>query len=397
MATYGIIQRRDIKSALIAGQPSTGSGGDWSGPVVSGEVVFATDTKEYGFLDSAGNLKWVSVDDIGAGVPTGGTTGQTIIKNSDADRDVSWGTLNISQEFIKDGNGYRINGLSSDILGCNAINLSSEGGCCSFGTASGDQSLVIGAITYATGNRSFASGYGTRAEGTNAAAFGSYTVASGYNSLAEGAGTRASGRASHAEGGSNSAVGCYSHAEGFGTCSSGYASHAEGVNNNAADSFSHAEGTKTLSCGFASHTEGCFTQTKGNASHAEGYHTFAFGDNSHAAGQWNVGATIDTIHETGIGTGATDRRNAFEIYRDGRLVAPELSTTLINTNRSLVTKEYVDANSGTDDILVLSTLPAAGLNYFKKLCYAIDAGTINICVANVENPTADTDCFWIQL
>jgi hypothetical protein len=58
---------------------------------------------------------------------------------------------------------------------------------------------------------------------------------------------------------------------------------------------------------------------------------------------FNVGTSSDTIHETGIGTGWDDRKNAFEIYIDGKVVAPELTTTLINDSntpgRVLITKE----------------------------------------------------------
>jgi hypothetical protein len=49
----------------------------------------------------------------------------------------------------------------------------------------------------------------------------------------------------------------------------------------------------------------------------------------HAAGKFNVGTATDTIHETGIGTKISDRKNAFEIYTDGTLTAPEATPTLV--------------------------------------------------------------------
>ncbi len=82
----------------------------------------------------------------------------------------------------------------------------------------------------------------------------------------------------------------------------------------------------------------------GNYSFAQGYNTIAQGVASHTIGQYNVGTDTNTIHETGIGTSNTNRMNAFEIYRDGTLTAPESTTTLINSrgDKSLVTKEYTD-------------------------------------------------------
>lgn len=92
-----------------------------------------------------------------------------------------------------------------------------------------------------------------------------------------------------------------------------------------------------------SHVEGVYSTASGYASHAEGYYTAAQNDYMHAAGIFNVGTATDTIHETGIGTSIADKKNAFEIYTDGRIKAPELTTSLINDTSSLTTKEYVDA------------------------------------------------------
>jgi predicted small secreted protein len=102
----------------------------------------------------------------------------------------------------------------------------------------------------------------------------------------------------------------------------------------------------TSTSGFAAHAEGEHTSVLKRAGHAEGFYTIAQNDYMHAAGKYNIGTAIDTIHETGIGTSDADRKNAFEIYTDGRIIAPELTTALINTDKSLVTKEYVDAQGG---------------------------------------------------
>jgi len=184
----------------------------------------------------------------------------------------------------------------------------------------------------ASGNYSFAEGYDT--------------TASGYTSHAEGYYTTASGDKSHAEGNYTTANGDSSHAEGGSTIAEGYGSHAEGKTTRSRGFVSHAEGYRTIASGNGSHAEGSYTTANGNASHSEGYGTVAQNDYMHAGGKFNIGTATDTICEIGIGVDDHNTANAFEIYTDGRIVAPELTTTLINTNRSLVTKEYVDANGG---------------------------------------------------
>ena len=78
----------------------------------------------------------------------------------------------------------------------------------------------------------------------------------------------------------------------------------------------------------------------GNHSFAEGYNTIARADYSHAEGLYNIGKS-ETIHETGIGTSDDDRRNAFEIYKDGSLTAPELTfENIFKRKNSLITKEF---------------------------------------------------------
>ncbi len=82
----------------------------------------------------------------------------------------------------------------------------------------------------------------------------------------------------------------------------------------------------------------------------------ASGTNSFAAGlnviMRNQGGTvlgflnddkIDTILEVGNGQGVAPnpRSNAFEIYEDGRIVAPSLEIAKITDDRSLVTKEFL--------------------------------------------------------
>lgn len=65
----------------------------------------------------------------------------------------------------------------------------------------------------------------------------------------------------------------------------------------------------------------------------------------------------DTYLEIGWGTANNDRRNIFEVWQDGRIIAPQLAIEDILSPKDLVTKEYVDAQNGAipiqDTILTL--------------------------------------------
>ncbi len=154
-------------------------------------------------------------------------------------------------------------------------------------------------------------------------ATGNYSVAMGYNT---------------------SASTYYAIAEGAATSANGEGSHAEGRGSRAQGHASHAEGQQSVAGGYASHAEGLFTQANGSGSHSEGTGTIAQNNYQFAGGMYNVGTANDTIMEVGIGTGTSNRMNAFEIYTDGSILAPEFSIAEINArgNTSLTTKEYVD-------------------------------------------------------
>ena len=188
---------------------------------------------------------------------------------------------------------------------------------------------------------SFISRISLGASGDYSQAFGVCTTSSGIASHAEGYSTCASGDKSHAEGSFSTASGCISHAEGFINTASGIASHAEGYSTTASGYYSHTEGSRTGASGFASHAEGSSTCAYGVASHSEGYYTKAQNNYMHVSGKYNVGTDTNTIVEVGIGTSDTARANALEIYTDGRVIAPALTPTLINTLKSLITKEYL--------------------------------------------------------
>ena len=121
------------------------------------------------------------------------------------------------------------------------------------------------------------------------------------------------------------ALGKASHREGRDTLALGDYSHAEGNETQAQGESSHAEGTYTASIGISSHAEGSFSVATGQEAHAEGHGTIAKNFAQHAEGIYNKGEANDTVHETGIGTSDSDRKNAFEIFYDGVIKFPELS------------------------------------------------------------------------
>jgi hypothetical protein len=193
-----------------------------------------------------------------------------------------------------------------------------------------------------------ASGIGSFAGGANGASSEEDTVgvlASGIGSFAWGCGgtsdfgddymTVASGRGSVAFGMYSKSTGDYSSTFGVNSKSQG------------ATSFSH--GSSCIASGVDSYA-GCYSTTaSGDGSHAEGRGTIAKNTGMHAEGTYNVGSSTETIHETGIGTSSGNRKNAFEIYKDGRVIAPELDVALISSNKSLITKEYVENNGNSSN------------------------------------------------
>lgn len=195
------------------------------------------------------------------------------------------------------------------------------------------------------GALSFAEGYNTTASGHYSHAEGHSSIASGHYSHAESNG-HATGERSHAEGGST-ASGDYSHAE-CGSTASGRDSHAEGGGNAvgvtshaenigyASGSCSHAEGQFTKATGDCSHVEGESSEANGKWSHAEGYSCIASGNYSHAQnrstkasseaqtaiGKYNINDTSGTYaFIIGNGADGSNRSNALTVKWDGTITA----------------------------------------------------------------------------
>ena len=165
----------------------------------------------------------------------------------------------------------------------------------------GDVDLGLGA--HSEGINTKATQRGSHAEGRD-------TYAAGQYSHAEGRETEAF-YASHAEGRGSKATGDVSHAEGLGTYAIGDHTHAEGQNTHAVGLNAHAEGLRGWANGQHSHAEGVDTVTSNTAEHAEG----KFNKSNKADGSF--GSSGNTLHSIGIGTSASDRKNASEVMQNG--------------------------------------------------------------------------------
>ena len=87
-----------------------------------------------------------------------------------------------------------------------------------------------------------------------------------------------------------------------------------------------------------------FNGATGSFSFSAGFNTISNNEYMASFGSFNKGL-LNTIFEIGVGT-STEKKNALEIHKDGRILAPALEPALIIDNKSLVTKEYLEANGG---------------------------------------------------
>ena len=165
------------------------------------------------------------------------------------------------------------------------------------GTVVGANSYAEGDKTTASGENSHAEGGATTASGLNSHAEGGRTTARGGYSHTEGGDTTASQSYSHAEGNRTTASGENSHAEGYNTTASGSSSHAEGYLTTASGGYSHAEGQQPTASGSSSHAEGVSTKASGGQSHAEGSQTTASGASSHAEGKYSTASGLSSHAE----------------------------------------------------------------------------------------------------
>lgn len=134
----------------------------------------------------------------------------------------------------------------------------------------GVNSFTAGENTQAEGRNSVATGYKTKATGTNAAAFGEGSEAAGAVSFTAGLNNKASGQSSTALGNLSQATGAASFAGGLRTEASGVASTAMGDSTKATGVISTAMGWKTEASGRQSTAIGTLSKASAHSSFAAG-------------------------------------------------------------------------------------------------------------------------------
>jgi len=182
------------------------------------------------------------------------------------------------------------------------------------------------------------------------------------------------GKASHREGKDTLALGDFSHSEGELTQAQGRSSHAEGIN--------------TGSIGQASHAEGEYCIATGEASHAEGYGTVAKNFASNASGVFNKGESNDTIKEIGIGISDSERKNAFEVYKDGQIRTPEQTRELLKVSdgKNISTVEYTHGVEESNSKVVTLEFSDIELDLERERNFTIECDNENGVEVSLKRP-----------
>ncbi len=274
--------------------------------------------------------------------------------------------------------------------------------------ANGEASHAEGNGTFANSGASHSEGSGTHAEGSASHAEGdkTYVYSEGGHAEgilcqsgnandssvtathAEGYDTKATGQASHAEGHNTKATGDYSHAEGRDTEATKLATHAEGFNSKATNEYAHAEGVNNTASGKASHVGGEESEAFGRSSFAHGLNVKAksnfsagFGEGIETArghqfivGRFNK-VDSELLFAVGDGDGDSNRKNTFEVLKDGRAVIQKAPINDMDVANKKYVDEAVAANNsgsmsplfvGVDENGLSTHAPAEMLEYVQN-------------------------------
>jgi len=103
-----------------------------------------------------------------------------------------------------------------------------------------------------------------------------------------------------------------------------------------------------------SYSTGLNTIASGSTSFVCGYNTISQNEYSFTSGKFNIGDAPDTIFEIGVGDDDITRKNAFEIYIDGTVTAPESTVPNIHIKgpKTLITREYFDDSTPNINLLI---------------------------------------------
>ncbi len=191
----------------------------------------------------------------------------------------------------------------------------------------------------ATGLGSFAAGVATIASADGSTAMGNQTRASGALSIAMGDNTLSTGNISTAMGGSTESSGFCSTVMGNGSGAIGDVSTAMGKFTLALGENATSTGFRTIASGVTSTAMGLYTTAPSYAEIAVGAFNTTYTPNNTTG--WG---TNDRLFTVGNGSGSSLRSDALTVFKNGSITAPSLELANIADNKSLVTKEFVDAN-----------------------------------------------------
>jgi hypothetical protein len=118
---------------------------------------------------------------------------------------------------------------------------------------------------------------------------------------------------------------------------------------------------------------------RSDGSFAQGFATKTGKTYQAVIGIYNIGNT-DTLLEVGNGTSNVSRSNAFEVYDTGVILAPSMDISEITNDKTLITKEYAEANYGS--------LSTSHVHYLQDYTVTI-AGQTDFVVSGKIFSTAD--------
>ena len=230
--------------------------------------------------------------------------------------------------WYKEKNAFRVGHVYIATGGTNVGQASFASGYRS--EASGSYSSAIGYLSVASGKHSFASGDGALASGISSCAIGKGTEATASSAFAAGNNTEASGTNSCAIGGFARATNNYSIALGTGaTISSGEGAVAIG-------STAQATGNYSTSIGTGTQATGIYATAMGRLATAQAYNSFVIGRYNIVEGSTTAWNTLEPLFVIGNGSSTTDRSNAFEVQKNGRVFIPELPSTTSTSSKVYV-------------------------------------------------------------
>jgi hypothetical protein len=216
------------------------------------------------------------------------------------------------------------------------------------------------------------------------------------------------------------ATGEHSVALGDDVTASGYGSMSIGYNNTASGDFSFSQGYTNSSGGYSDAVYGTFNTstepsningyrfiaglrntvdvTLGGVALGNGHHVSSFGTTAvgQASLQTSGGANVGTSPMLVVGNGdfnytggilnVISRSDAFVVYKSGSVVAPSLTTALIDgeaTGKALVTKEWITGQGFGDYVDLINPQSVYGIKTFYDNLYVNQFGNTGVATFGI--------------